>query len=75
VALLTSLARVGSKIPEWRYGTWLTRVELGNSLLLDSSFHNLEDFPTVCTNPLRAKSLFATASPKSDLRIVDNVLL
>jgi hypothetical protein len=35
----------------------------------------LEVFPTVRTNPLRAKSLFAAASPKSDLWIIVNILL
>jgi hypothetical protein len=35
----------------------------------------LEVFPTVRTNPLRAKSLFAAASPKSDLQITHRISL
>jgi hypothetical protein len=35
----------------------------------------IEDFPTVRTNPLRAKSLFAAASPKSDLQITHRISL
>jgi hypothetical protein len=35
----------------------------------------LEVFPTVCISPLRAKSLSAAASPKSDLWIIVDILL
>jgi hypothetical protein len=35
----------------------------------------LEVFPTVCTNPLRAKSLFAAASPKGDLQVAHRISL
>jgi hypothetical protein len=35
----------------------------------------LEVFPTVCTNPLRAKSLFAAASPKGDLQVTHRISL
>jgi hypothetical protein len=85
-----SMDRIHQVMTFCETATWAHRASVAHLVSLYSSYAHrtpregvrspsgcsgLEVFPTVRTNPLRAKSLFAAASPKSDLWIIVNILL